>query len=183
MDRAALEQVAHLVARRNAIDAEITAIVGRPPLAGHLGEWIASQVFDISLEPSASARAIDGRFRSGPLVDRTVNIKWYGKRDGLLAITDDPLLDYYLVMTGPPAPAVSSRAITCPLLITAVYLFNAPQLLESLRTRGVRLSVATSVRVRLWDAAEIYSRPNNSELPLTRAQVEALSLFGTGLHG
>jgi hypothetical protein len=35
--------------------------------AGHLGEWIASVVFDIELESSASAKGIDGRFRSGPL--------------------------------------------------------------------------------------------------------------------
>jgi hypothetical protein len=35
--------------------------------SGHLGEWIAAQVFDIALEASAVAVGIDGRFRSGPL--------------------------------------------------------------------------------------------------------------------
>lgn len=183
MDRGALERVADLLARRNTIDAEIAAIVGRPPVAGHLGEWIASQVFDISLEPSASARAIDGRFTSGPLAGRTVNIKSSTKRKGLLNLADGPGPDYYLMMTGPSAPAASSRGTTCPLLIAAVYLFDATRLLEALRARGVKLGVATSVRAHLWEAAEIYPRPNNPELPLTPAQVEALSLFGTGLHG
>jgi hypothetical protein len=140
-------------------------------------------VFDISLEPSVSARAIDGRFTSGPLAGRTVNIKWYGKRDGLLAVSEDPLLDYYLVLTGPLAPPASSRGITRPLLVTFVYLYNSARLLDVLRTRGVKLSVATSVPVRLWEEAEIYPRPNNPELPLTRAQAEALALFSDGLHG
>ncbi|MGH8904572.1 MAG: hypothetical protein ACRDYA_23535 [Egibacteraceae bacterium] len=178
MDKEALERVAGLVARRNAIDAEIAAIVGRPLVAGHLGEWIASQVFDISLELSASARAIDGRFAFGPLAGRTVSIKWYGKRDGLLNVSTSPLLDYYLVMTGPPTPPGSSRGTTCPLLIAAVYLFNATRLLEALRTRGVNLGVATSVRAHLWERAEIYPRASNPELPLTPAQREALARFG-----
>jgi hypothetical protein len=34
---------------------------------GHLGEWIAAQVFDIELETSASRAAIDGRFKTGSL--------------------------------------------------------------------------------------------------------------------
>ena len=44
--------------------------------AGHLGEWIAAQVFDIELERSAY---IGGQFRTGPLQGQTVNMKWYLK--------------------------------------------------------------------------------------------------------
>jgi hypothetical protein len=43
--------------------------------SGHLGEWLAAQVFDIELEVTAAAAGIDGRFRSGPLPGRTVNIR------------------------------------------------------------------------------------------------------------
>jgi len=57
-----------------------------------MGEWIASKVFDIQLEDSAVAKAIDGRFRSGPLAGKTVNIKIYGKREGLLDTNSDPTL-------------------------------------------------------------------------------------------
>ncbi len=54
-------------------------------LPGHLGEWIAAQVFGIELERHATAKGIDGRFADG----RTVNIKWYLKREGLLDLCDD----------------------------------------------------------------------------------------------
>ena len=75
MDREAIESVARLVAQRNNIDAQIGTIVGRPIVAGHLGEWIAAQVFHVDLEPSAVARTIGGRFSEGPLTGRTVNVK------------------------------------------------------------------------------------------------------------
>jgi len=65
----------------------ITGVIERPMTAGHAGEWIAAQVFDIELEMWASQSAIDKRFRGGPLVGRSVNIKWYLERDGLLAPT------------------------------------------------------------------------------------------------
>jgi hypothetical protein len=72
---------------RNAIDVELARLIHRPMTSGHLGEWITAQVFDIELEASAVAAGIDGRFRSGPLQGRTVNIKWYLKREGLLDTT------------------------------------------------------------------------------------------------
>lgn len=72
MNRSALERVALLIAERNAVDADIGAITGRPVVAGHLGEWIAAQVFDIALEDSAVSKGIDGRFVSPPLAGRTV---------------------------------------------------------------------------------------------------------------
>ena len=82
------------------IDAELAQLMQRPMTSGHLGEWIAAQVFEIELEASAAAAGIHGRFRSGPLQDRTVNIKWYLKREGLLDTTESAALDYYLVLTG-----------------------------------------------------------------------------------
>jgi hypothetical protein len=90
--------------------------------AGHLGEWLASRIFDIQLEESAATQGYDGRFRTGPLVGRTVNVKWYMKRTGLLDTTDYPKLDYYLVLTGPPAPAGSSRGLTRPWCVQGVFL-------------------------------------------------------------
>jgi hypothetical protein len=95
-----LAQVARLLHRRNEIDGQIAAIIQRPVAAGHLGEWIASAVFDIELEPSATTASIDDRFRAGKLQGKTVNIKWYLKREGLLDMTEADVLDYYLVMTG-----------------------------------------------------------------------------------
>jgi hypothetical protein len=107
-------RIAGLLRQRDAIDAEIATVIGRPMTSGHLGEWIASMVFDIDLEPSATAKAIDGRFRSGQLAGRTVNIKWYLKREGLLDMTSSPALDFYLVLAGPAVAAASSRGATRP---------------------------------------------------------------------
>ena len=78
-----LEQLAETIKRKNTIDDKVSAIVNRPALIGHVGEYIASKVFDIKLEESASRKAIDGIFRKGKIVGKTVNIKWYGKTDAL----------------------------------------------------------------------------------------------------
>jgi hypothetical protein len=178
VNREALARVAALIAKRNAVDAEIGAITGRPVVAGHLGEWIAAQVFDIELEPSAVAKGIDGRFNSGPLAGRSVNVKWYGKREGNLDLAEDSDADLYLVMTGPRAAPVSSLGGTRPLRITAVYLFAIPELLDALRARGVKIGIAASVRVGDWDAAEIFPRHVNAALVLSHEQRTALELFG-----
>lgn len=177
MDLEALERVAGLIAQRNAIDAQIGGIIERPVVAGHLGEWIAAEVFDIRLEASAVAKAIDGRFTAGSLAGRTVNIKLYGKREGLLDIVDDPTVEYYLVMTGPRGGAVSSRGGTSAILIEAVYLFEAGPLLDALRARNVRIGNATSVVASLWDAAEVFPTQINQAIQLSVQQQEALSLF------
>ena len=109
-----LPKVAGLLDQRNAIDGEIAAIIQRPMTSGHLGEWIASRVFDIQLESSAAARGIDGRFRNGPLRGKAVNVKWYLKREGILDVADSDELDFYLVLAGPTSPAVTSRGSTRP---------------------------------------------------------------------
>lgn len=173
-----LAQIAGLLHERNRIDARIAEVIHRPMTSGHLGEWIASQVFDIELEQSASAKAFDGRFRTGPLSGKTVNVKWYLKREGILDITDAETLDYYLVMTGPTSTAASSAGSTRPWCIETVYLFDAQRLLAEQHARGVALGVASSVPNRFWVEAESYPAAN-PVLPLSPEQAKALSLFMT----
>src|SRR5262249_28924251 len=145
--------------------------------SGHLGEWIAAQIFDIELESSAAAAGIDGRFRSGALQDRTVNIKWYLKREGLLDTTESTVLDYYLVLAGPPSAAVSSRSATRPWCIQAVFLFDARQLRSEQTARGLKQGVASSVTKQQWAAAEIYPSAANLLLVISPEQVEELKRF------
>jgi hypothetical protein len=130
-----VEQITALLQERNEIDRRIADLIGRPMTAGHLGEWIASEVFDIELEESAAATAIDGRFRSGVLQGRTVNVKWYLKREGLLDMTDSPMLDHYLVLAGPRSAAASSRGQVRPWSIESVHLFDSQDLLAIQRER------------------------------------------------
>jgi hypothetical protein len=92
-----LARIAALLRERNAIDAELARLIQRPMTSGHLGEWIAAQIFGIELEATAVTAGIDGRFGSGPLQGQTVNIKWYLKREGLLDTTESTAPDYYLV--------------------------------------------------------------------------------------
>jgi hypothetical protein len=170
-------RIAALLQERNSIDAAIAKIINRPVTAGHLGEWIASHIFDITLEESAATQGFDGRFRSGMLRDCTVNIKWYMKRTGLLDTTEFPDLDYYLVLTGPPSPPGSSRGISRPWCIQAVFLFEARQVHAGQASRGVRSGIASSVIRKQWDAAEIYPQPRNPLLIATPEQVQMLRMF------
>ncbi|MFJ8963201.1 hypothetical protein ACIRG5_27820 [Lentzea sp. NPDC102401] len=159
----AMDRVAALIQERNRIDAELSACIGRPALTGHLGDWIAAQVFGIG----------DGRLGGG----RTVGVRWYTKREGLLDLKEQGP-DLYLVLAGPKSAAASSRGTTRPLVIDAVYLFDAAAVVAELRARGCRIGTASSVRTELWDAAEIYPRRNPS-FPLTSEQREQLALFGS----
>jgi hypothetical protein len=137
----ALTELAALLRERNAIDERIGRVINRPMTSGHAGEWIASRVFDIELEPSAVAKAIDGRFRTGPLAGKSVNVKWYLKREGVLDMTESPGLHYYLVLSGPKGSARDARTVRA-WRMDAVYLFDAQQLLRDQRARGVKTGVA-----------------------------------------
>lgn len=173
-----LRRLAELIKRRNDVEIEITALIDRPAQLGHLGEYIASQIFAIALQQSAVAKGIDGCFTKGVLAGRSVNIKWYGKQEGVLDITPGSLPDYYLVLTGPKGAAVSSRGKTRPWLIRFVYLFDAPALVNTLSFYNLRIGIAASVRQQLWKEAEIYPLQRNPQLLLSEYQRMLLALFG-----
>jgi hypothetical protein len=100
----------------------------------------------------------------------TVNIKLYGKREGLLDLTTDADTDFYLVMCGPKGAAASSRGAIRPFVIETVHLFEARPLLAALGERGVKIGTATSVATQYWDAAEIFPRASNRRLTLDAQQ-------------
>lgn len=114
VDDDVLTELAGLLAVRNDLDRAIGELIGRPMTAGHLGEFIASRVFGIALQASASAKAIDGRFLTGPLTGRSVNVKWYLIREGMLDLTPSDELNHYLVLAGPASAAASSRGHVRP---------------------------------------------------------------------
>ena len=176
-DDGKIEQIARLLRERNAIDDAIAAIIKRPMTSGHLGEWIAAQIFDIELERSAAAAAIDGHFRSGPLTGRTVNVKWYLKQEGALDMSKSPLLDYYLVLPGPRSAVLTSKDTTRPWRIDSVFLFDARRLADEQHARGVQEGIAASVRVNQWNAAEIFPVPRNPAFSPSERQIDLLKLF------
>ena len=173
-----LEELAELIKVRNQIANEISSLIGRPAQIGHVGEFIASQVFNITLEESASTPAIDGFFSEGDLRGQSVNIKWYAKRENVLDITPEKLPNYYLVMTGPKATGLSSKGKSRPWLIRSVYWFNANELVSNLKEKNLKIGIATSVRQEYWDKAEIYPKSKNTSLILNEEQRQLLSLFG-----
>jgi hypothetical protein len=172
-----LTRLAELLKEKHIIDEKIANLVGRPAQIGHVGEYIASAIFDITLERSAVAKAIDGHFATGPLVGRSVNVKWYAKLENALDLTPTHLPDEYLVLTGPRSAALSSRDTHRPWLIQFVFLFDAHQLVEQLSARGSKLGVASSVPHQYWDAAEIYPVQRNDRLMLSNEQRAMLALF------
>ena len=172
-----LRQLADLIRQRNGIEVEITRLIGRPAQIGHVGEFIAAQIFDIHLVESASNKAIDGYFQSGTLAGKSVNIKWYGKQESILDITPATLPDLYLVLTGPKSPAVSSRGGSRPWLIEFIYLFDANELVGRIKERGTKIGIATSVPQVLWNEAEIFPTSANTVLVLSEDHKVLLRFF------
>lgn len=174
-----LSQLAELIKKRNSLEREITSLIGHPAALGHIGEYIASKIFHITLEKSASHKSLDGRFDYGPLTGRTVNIKWYALQEGILDITPDALPNYYLVLTGPKSNVMTSQEQVRPWTIETVFLFEAQTLVDELRRYGVNIGQATSVRQHLWVKAEIYPANRDSLFELSEDQREALTLFSS----
>jgi hypothetical protein len=177
-----LRRLAELLAARDELDARIAEVVGRSARPGDVGEFIAARVFDIELAASATQAGYDGVFRSGPLCGRTVNVKTYGDVLGGIDIGLHPC-DYYLVLTGPPRRG-SAGVRHRPWRITGVYLFDMAKLLVVLQKRGVKISIATSLRKVDVEAARIFPESDRSPLPLSSDQAALLRLFsGTAETG
>lgn len=172
-----LHRLAELVKVKNSVEAEITAIIDRPAIIGHVGEYIASNIFNIELEESASNKGIDGYFRSGSLSGQSVNVKFYTKNERLLDITPNFLPDYYLVLTGDMNNACSSRGMVKPWCISYVYLFESKSLIEKLQERKLKIGTATSVAKIFWETAEVYPNSKNNSLILTEEQKGLIKLF------
>jgi hypothetical protein len=172
-----LHRLAELIKQRNTVEVEMTAFTGRPATLGHLGEYIAGNVFGIDLLKSAAHKGIDGHFATGPLSGYSVNIKWYAAHQNLLDITPLALPDFYLVMTGSKSESMSSRGRSQPWAIEHVYLFQADALVEQLQKYRVKIGTATSIREHLWLEAEIYPAQRSGRLILTDEQCHKLALF------
>jgi hypothetical protein len=171
-----LQNLATLIHQRNQISDAIAALIGRPAEIGHIGEFIAKHIFNITLHDSATTKSSDGYF-DAPLAGKSVNIKWYAKLEYILDLTPTAYPDYYLVLAGPTATKASSRGATRPLAIAAVFLFDARTLHLTLTERTVKLGTATSVARVFWDQAEIYPVQRNTQLVLTEPQRTLLALF------
>ncbi|MDQ2888814.1 MAG: hypothetical protein M3Y39_22360 [Chloroflexota bacterium] len=170
-----LPRLASLLKSRNTIDDKISALIGRTAQANNIGEYIASLILRITLDERGKRRGYDGRFSSGPLAGQTVDIQWHPRHDGLLNIKLDALPDYYLVLAGPDA---SSLGIASPWVIESIFLFNASELLNALRERGVQIGSGTSITGPLWERAEIYPVPRNNRLTIADEERRLLVLFG-----
>ncbi len=171
-----LIQISNAIKERNQITNKIANTINRPALIGHIGEYLASKIFNITLESSASRKSIDGYFNDGVLSEKSVNIKWYSTRQNLLDMTRNELPDFYLVMTGPKSKAITSKGMSLPWTIESVFLFDAKNLFQSINDK-VKIGYATSVRNIYWDESEIYPVNRNKILELSRLQKKQLSLF------
>jgi uncharacterized protein YciI len=175
---ARLNQLSELVARRNAISGEIAAILGRPAQIGHLGEFLAAELFGVELEAAANNRSYDGRFTGGVLAGKTVDVKTYPKREGIIDLRTEHLPDYYLVIAGPKSTVASSRGQDRPWIIDSIHLFDAKALVEALLAKGLRVSVAASVSAELWAPAEVYPDNVCQLLALRPEHEQWLAAFG-----
>lgn len=178
-----MQKLADLIAYKNDIDGKVASIIKRPALIGHAGEYIASRILNVNLAESAAHKGSDGIFTQGVLCGKTVNIKWHTNHERILDINPNALPDYYLVLTGPLKNPSTSRLTTRPWTIDYVFLFNASKLIETLKSRGVKIGIATSVAMQLWEKVQIYPDSCNSEYILTEEQKYLFSLFKKANQG
>ena len=171
-----LKELSRLLKERNAIDDQIANIIQRPALNSHIGEYIASYVFDIMLHENANHKGSDGIFASGILQGKSVNIKCYGKNEHALDINLQILPDFYLVLTGTKGAATSSKGLIRPFTIKSVFLFDTVKLIDALKLRGVIIGDATSVISSMWEDACIYPKENDA-LPLDNRIKQLLAYF------
>ena len=176
-----LKTLAELIKKRNGIGIRISKIINYPSLPGHMGEFIASKIFDLELHETAQHQGSDGIFKSGPLAGKNVNIKWYAKRENVLDINPIDPAEYYLVLAGPKSSAASSRGTSRPLVINSVFLFESESLISQLKKRTVKIGIATSVTQKQWSDAEIFPNQMNNLLPVTEKQKELLGYFPKGI--
>ena len=174
-----LEKLADLIRKRNDIETEITQVIGRPAQIGHLGEYIASMIFDIALEASAVNKGYDGTFRTGLLAGKTVDVKWYAKREGLLDLREQDIPDYYLVLAGPASPAGTSGGQTRPWYIDEVFVFPGKDIVQRLLGRGKGVGTATSLTRDYWNEARIYPTQTSRDLIIDNRQREKIALFSS----
>lgn len=80
-------------------------------------------------------------------------------------------------MTGPKSGAVSSRGTTRPFTINSVFLFDANELVTKLKTKNIKIGVATSVRAQMWEDGMVYPIQHNSKLAISDGQKGLLELF------
>lgn len=166
-----LVRLAELIRVKNEADLAIAQLIGRPCERGNIGEFVAAKVFAIRLMTSGSHPGHDGIFQDGPLAGKTVNVKTYSRHESVLDIGAHPC-DYSLVLTGP-----RGQAPALPWVIDSVFLLNQEKLLAKLRTRGVKIGAATSVRKAEWEAARIFPPHPESPIQLSNRQLAWLTLF------
>jgi hypothetical protein len=82
-DDTELAELGALLRDRNALDARIGRLLDRPVNTRSIGDWIAARIFDIELETAANTAGYDGRFTTGGLTGRTVNIKAYTEHESM----------------------------------------------------------------------------------------------------
>lgn len=168
-----LKILAELIRERNSTEERISEIISRPASIGHLGEFIAGKIFDIELAKSANQKSLDGWFTTGLLAGKSVNIKWYAKREGILDMCTSDGPDYYLVLCGPPPDRMNLNR-SRPWLIDTIFLFEHQHLVANLTSK---IGIASSVKREIWNQHEVYPQCNNPLLNLTREQISSIELF------
>jgi hypothetical protein len=132
--------MAALLRARNEADAVIAGLLRRPAEQGHLGEWLAVRLLE--LEPAPSARSARVRSPAGRSTSKS-----YGALQGILDLhEDDAATDEYLVLSGTREAAGSSRGALGPLAVAHVHLIEGRPLIADLRSRGIKIGIASSVR-------------------------------------
>jgi len=73
---AELALLSQLLKAHNALDSIIAGLIHRPVQLGHVGEFLAQEIFGVQLHSTAVHKGSDGVFRGGFLDGCSVDVKW-----------------------------------------------------------------------------------------------------------
>ena len=73
--------------------------------------------------------------------------------------------------------ATNKEGKSRPMIISNAYLFDMKRLMPTLKQRGVKIGVATSVIKEQWNRAEIYPQNRCNTITLDETQRKLLRLF------
>ena len=132
-----IKKLAQAIKQKNQSEIDIARIIGEPSGGLLPAEYVAAEIFNISLHKSVWPVDTVGQLANEKLDGKSVYIRWdawYSSNDVMVDLLNRKSLpDFYLIMTGPKSSGRLPIQIARPWLIAYVFLFDTAKLVGELK--------------------------------------------------